>query len=137
MFGRFCLETWQQIIRLLSLDNCSAQRIVQIFGLLTQINSLTMTHYSNVETLKISHSDYAREHITKVPTASNEEQAGEIWPRSLSRRNIAAALLVVVVVVVVLVVVIVSWGSFGEISNRAGSWGISSLWDHSMDLCKY
>ena len=51
--------------------------------------------------MKISHSDYAREHITEVPTASNEEQAGEIWPRSLSRRNIAAALLVVVVVVVV------------------------------------
>ena len=48
--------------------------------------------------MKISHSDYAREHITEVPTASNEEQAGEIWPRSLSRRNIAAALLVVVVV---------------------------------------
>ena len=40
------------------------------------------------------------EHITEVPTASNEEQAGEIWPRSLSRRNIAAALLVVVVVLV-------------------------------------
>ena len=50
--------------------------------------------------MKISHSDYAREHITEVPTASNEEQAGEIWPRSLSRRNIAAALLVVVVLVV-------------------------------------
>ena len=45
------------------------------------------------------------EHITEVPTASNEEQAGEIWPRSLSRRNIAAALLVVLVVVVALVVV--------------------------------
>ena len=37
-----------------------------------------------------------------MPSASNKEQAGEIWPRSLSRRNIAAALLVVVVVVVVL-----------------------------------
>ena len=40
------------------------------------------------------------EHITEVPTASNEEQAGEIWPRSLSRRNIAAALLVAALVVV-------------------------------------
>ena len=96
-----------------------------------------MTHcvaYSNVETLKISHSDYARayyrgayyrEHITEVPTASNKEQAGEIWPRSLSRRNIAAALLVAGGGGGV------SWGSFGEISNRGGSWGISSLWDHS------
>ena len=44
---------------------------------------------------------YYREHITEVPTASNEEQAGEIWPRSLSRRNIAAALVALVVVVVV------------------------------------
>ena len=44
------------------------------------------------------------EHITEVPSASNEEQAGEIWPRSLSRRNIAAALLVVVLVVVVVLV---------------------------------
>ena len=40
------------------------------------------------------------EHITEVPTASNKEQAGEIWPRSLSRRNIAAALLVAALVVV-------------------------------------
>ena len=39
------------------------------------------------------------EHITEVPTASNKEQAGEIWPRSLSRRNIAVALVVVVMVV--------------------------------------
>ena len=45
------------------------------------------------------------EHITEVPTASNEEQAGEIWPRSLSRRNIAAALLVALLVVVVVLVV--------------------------------
>ena len=55
--------------------------------------------------MKISHSDYAREHITEVPTASNKEQAGEIWPRSLSRRNIAAALLVALLVVVVVLVV--------------------------------
>ena len=91
-----------------------------------------MTHYaaySNVETSEIFYSDYAEHitvvHITEVPTASNEEQAGEIWPRSLSRRNIAAALLVAGGGGGV------SWGSFGEISNRGGSWGISSLWDHS------
>ena len=59
------------------------------------------------------------EHITEVPTASNKEQAGEIWPRSLSRRNIAAALLVVLVVVVVVALVLLVVSYRGEVLEKS------------------